>query len=145
MNERSFYKTLGWIVAGFFLAGSACARHRKMIHIDAHSSGQQVSLRVGDTVEISLAENPTTGFRWDLQSKAEPACKLLKSSFEPAKVVPGRGGTHFWQFQAVQAGTGKIELEYRRPWEQDSPPSRVFTLSIHVLEEASPQNSKPSE
>jgi inhibitor of cysteine peptidase len=105
-----------------------------MINVDEHSSGGKISLPVGDTLEISLAENPTTGFRWHLQSEAQPACKLVKSSFEPATGATGRGGIHRWQFQAVRAGIGKIRIEYRRPWEQDSPPGRTFILSVHVLE-----------
>lgn len=145
MKERRFHKTIGSIVAGILLASAAGARSRKMLQIDAHSNGREVSLRAGETLEISLAENRTTGFRWRLESNAGPACKLLKSSFEASLGATGRGGVHHWQFQAVQAGAGKIELEYRRPWEEDSPPSRTFTLRVRVIEESGPRNSKPSE
>ena len=131
-------------MAGFCLAGSAFSRNGKMINVDEHSSGGEVSLAAGDTLQISLTENPTTGFRWHLQSEAQPTIKLVKSSFEPGTSATGRGGIHRWQFQAVRAGTGKIKLEYRRPWEQDSPPGRTFILSVHVLEKNRPKNSKPS-
>jgi inhibitor of cysteine peptidase len=116
-----------------------------MIQIDEQYNGREVSLAVGEMLEISLAENRTTGFRWDLKSKAEPVCILVKSTFEPAMGPPGRGGTHRWQFQAVRAGTAKIELEYRRPWEQNSPPGRTLKVNVQVQKQASLPNSRPSE
>ncbi|HMD99549.1 MAG TPA: protease inhibitor I42 family protein [Terriglobia bacterium] len=113
-----------------------------MIHINADSNGREVSAAVGETLEISLAENRTTGFRWELKSKAETACILVKDAAEPAKGPPGKGGTHRWQFQAVRPGTGEIELEYRRPWERDAPPQRTFQITVRV-EQAN--STPPSE
>ena len=145
VNESSLRKTVGCLAMGLGLFGPVYALHRKMIHVDADYNGREVSLRVGEMLEIALPENRTTGFRWDLKSKAEPACILVKSTFEPAIAPPGRGGTHRWQFQAVHAGTGEIELEYRRPWEQDSPPGRIFSLSIHIQKKAGLPSSRPTE
>jgi len=114
-----------------------------MIQVDANSNGREVSVAVDETVQVSLAENRTTGFRWELKSKAEPVCMLVKDAFEPAKGPPGKGGTHRWQFQAVRPGTGEIELENRRPWERDAPTRRTFKLTVRVEKQASVPNSTP--
>ncbi len=35
-----------------------------MIVVDQSASGQTLDLPVGQVIELRLAENPTTGFRW---------------------------------------------------------------------------------
>jgi inhibitor of cysteine peptidase len=112
-----------------------------MMKIDRSYNEREVTLDMGEVVEISLAENPTTGFRWELRVKPEPACSLVKSWFEPAAGPPGKGGTHRWQFQAVRPGSAEIKLEYRRPWEQETCPGQTFKLRVQVRKESASQDS----
>jgi inhibitor of cysteine peptidase len=141
MKASSIYTTIGCLFVGFGLWCPVYARRPKMIQVDRSYNERAVTLAVGELVEISLAENRTTGFRWDLKVKPEPACALVESTFEPATGPPGKGGTHRWQFQAVRSGTGEIELEYRRTWEHDTPPGQTFKLSIRVRKESSTRES----
>jgi inhibitor of cysteine peptidase len=108
------------------------AQHPKMVEVDRSYDGREVTLAVGAVVELSLAENPTTGFRWDFVVKPEPACTIVKNTFEPATGSPGKGGIHRWQFKAARPGVAVIDLEYRRPWEKETPASRTFKLTISV-------------
>ena len=103
-----------------------------MLQLDERSNDQTVSLQIGQTVEIGLSETPSTGFRWALVSKGEPACTLISDSFEPGVEEPGQSGFHRWQFKAIQAARGLIELHYSRPWEQASAPSEIFTAVVQV-------------
>jgi inhibitor of cysteine peptidase len=100
-------------------------------------NGRTVKLAAGESLEISLAENPTTGYRWQLTAgateEAGTPCSFVKDSFESGRAeLPGQGGIHRWQFQAVEPGVCKIELEYRRSWEKDKPPERTFRLHVEV-------------
>ena len=108
------------------------APHTKMVAIDGSYDGREVVLNAGDELDLSLPENPTTGFRWDFAAKAEPVCSIVKSEFKPSEGPPGSGGTHRWLLKAERSGSGKIELEYRRPWEKDKPAARTFHLTIRV-------------
>ena len=103
-----------------------------MLQLDERSNGQTVSLQIGQTVEVGLSETPSTGFRWALVEKGEPACTLISDSFEPGVKRPGQSGFHRWQFQAIQAADGLIELHHSRPWEQSAAPSGIFTLALQV-------------
>jgi inhibitor of cysteine peptidase len=141
VNASSIYTTIACVVVGSSLWCPLYARHPKMIRVDRSYNGREVTLAVGEVVEISLAENPTTGFRWDLEVKPEPACTLVNSTFEPATGPPGKGGTHRWQFRAARSGTGEILLEYRRPWERNTPPGQTFKLSLRVRKESSTRDS----
>ena len=112
-----------------------CARTAaiKMLPIDQSSNNTEVALALGRTFEIALGENPTTGFRWELKDAGSPACFPLGNSYEkPPAAVPGRAGVRRWRFEAAQAGSGSIELVYRRAWERDAPPTQVFRIVVKV-------------
>lgn len=112
------------------LAG--CRWESKMVEIDKSYDGREVTLHVGDAAELTLGENPTTGYRWAFTTKPEPACKLVGDSFDPGGNAPGAGGTHRWKFEAVSSGTGAVEMQYRRSWEKDAAAGQTFKLSIRV-------------
>jgi inhibitor of cysteine peptidase len=102
-----------------------------MLQVDESSDGKKVSFQVGQTIEISLQENPSMGFRWHMvpDSQAAPLVTV-----DDAFVLPpgptGRGGIHRWLFRAERSGEQSIELVYQRPWEQR--PSRRFTIDMSV-------------
>jgi predicted secreted protein len=103
-----------------------------MLQFDENSNGSKIELNAGEGFKIILRENPTTGFRWYPISSGEPVCTLLDNAFEYAGSSPGNSGSHFWHFQAVHEGLGKIEFASRRSWEQAKPPAQSFTLSVYV-------------
>jgi len=103
-----------------------------MLKIAEGDNGHEVTIAKGDELELSLSENPSTGYRWELSGKAAPVCELLNDNFEAAGTMPGRGGMHRWQFRAVQPGSGEIALQYRRSWEEGTPPARSYRVSVRV-------------
>ena len=103
-----------------------------MVQVDQSSNNKETKLAVGQTLEISLPENPTTGFRWELKAAGDPACAPRGDTFDAPSPGVGKSGTRRWRFEAVAKGTGKIELAYRRTWEQDKPPAETFRLTVRV-------------
>jgi inhibitor of cysteine peptidase len=103
-----------------------------MLHVDESQNETEIVLQPGENLEIQLNENPTTGFRWALESVGAPACILVEDSYENSTVMPGAGGSHRWQFQAKQIGEGRIELRYRRAWEGQGAGTRIFSLRVRV-------------
>src|SRR5262245_6253537 len=105
----------------------------EILRLDQIADNTDVALTIGQELEVTLDENPSTGFRWHLLSGAEPECVLLADNLEPpSEATPGRGGTHRWRFKAASAGSGRIEMAYRQPMERDQAPARTFTLSVSV-------------
>jgi inhibitor of cysteine peptidase len=115
------------------------------MQVDRSYNGREVTLAMGDVMEITLEENPSTGYRWDLKVKPEPACSQVKNWFKATGGPPGSGGTHHWQFQAVRPGAAEINLEYRRPWEKDTPPRETFKLRVQVRKDSATPGSARSE
>ncbi|HXX76903.1 MAG TPA: protease inhibitor I42 family protein [Ktedonobacteraceae bacterium] len=96
-----------------------------MLQFNEQADRSRIYLHVGQKFEVILQENPTTGFRWNPISSGEPVCNLLDNSFDLDENTIGSGGSHYWLFQAVKEGSGKIDLVYSRSWEQDKPPARA--------------------
>jgi predicted secreted protein len=103
---------------------------RTVVQVDENSDGNQIKLASGETLDIGLSENRTTGYKWFLKSNGK-VCTLVDDSFEPGQ-APGAPGTHRWKFQAEQAGSGSIQLSYCRTWGEEKTPARTFKLTIRV-------------
>ena len=103
-----------------------------MIELDDSADGRAIELRSGGEFQISLKENPSTGFGWVVEGMAENVCDLAHDHFETASVTArGSGGIHHWRLRAKQKGEGKIILSYRRSGAAQ-PASRTFTVTIRV-------------
>lgn len=104
------------------------------VEVDERSDGETVSLRVGDTVTVTLSENPTTGYRWIVRASAEGVCDVLQDVYRPTIGRVGAGGTHMWQLRAARSGAGRLDLACLRPWEAGRAPVSTFTLYLRVEE-----------
>src|SRR5690242_13659273 len=103
-----------------------------MLQLDEKAQGKEFELRLNETFELHLRENPTTGFHWNLESNGHPICRPVSDSFERAEDGKGQGGYHRWNFQAVQVGEADIALVYHRSWEQAG--ARTFAFHVRVVE-----------
>ncbi|HEY4263925.1 MAG TPA: protease inhibitor I42 family protein [Micropepsaceae bacterium] len=99
--------------------------------IDQNFDARSVTIPVGEAIELSLPENPTTGFRWALIGTGAPVCALKADDFVPSSQKPGAGGTHNFTFLAHQSGETTISLRNRRKW-GDADTGRDFTLNVRV-------------
>lgn len=91
---------------------------------------QQISVSVGEPVEISLRDSSgSTGFLWML---AEFPPSLLVEDVDylppPGTPMPGRPGKRVFTFIA-RPGDGNIRFVQVRPWEPGQP---VGTTMYHV-------------
>jgi inhibitor of cysteine peptidase len=103
------------------------------LQISSVDHGRSVALHVGDELVVRLPENPTTGYRWQLDSSGSGFLALRNDEFElPADVAMGASGTRILTFQATSPGVGHLHLELRREWEQGQPPIQDFPISVLI-------------
>ena len=96
------------------------------------------TLAVGDTLAITLAANPSTGYSWTLATAPDAA--VLAAAGEPAYTpdrtdgppMPGAGGKTTFRLVAAGVGTTRVVLTYRRGWETDVPPAETVTVDVTV-------------
>ena len=84
------------------------------LELRQRDSGRTVQLRKGDILEITLAENRTTPYRWRFaQRPSRRVLRLKKSEYVPSPAPPGvvgRGGKHVYRFRAIRRGITSLRL-----------------------------------
>jgi predicted secreted protein len=124
------------LVFGALLISEACAQSGKMVQADDSFNRGQVALHVGETLDLSLSENASTGFQWvtspESAHKVEKVLHQRVTDAEGAAVPPGKPGVRHFRFEAIEPGTVELELHYRRPWEASKPAARTFKLHVSV-------------
>jgi inhibitor of cysteine peptidase len=84
------------------------------VELDADDSLSEVSLDVGDQLDVALEANPTTGYSWELGPLPE-GVRLVSSEFEePDGSLVGAAGTQVFVFDVVGPGGGALRFEYVR-------------------------------
>ena len=103
-----------------------------MITVDDSSNGQEVVLHAGEVLKISLSQNASTGYSWTVHVKPEILRESQGESTDAPKGPPGSPGVRYFYFEAVGQGSGELDLEYRRSWENAAQPARTFKLRVRV-------------
>jgi inhibitor of cysteine peptidase len=86
-----------------------------------------------DLITVRLAENPSTGFQWNLTTT--PGLTITRDEYVPddtsGKLV-GSGGTHTWDISAEMIGQQKINAVYKRSWEPLTGNETTFSMTMVV-------------
>jgi inhibitor of cysteine peptidase len=101
-----------------------------MMVIDQTQNNGSVEVSVGASFRVQLAENPTTGYRWQLQSAGAPALRMTEDSFEAPTGKPGGGGIRYWTFVADQPAAAVLKMELKRSWQPQ--PVDSFSATVNV-------------
>ena len=105
-----------------------------LVNVDDSFSGKQVQLSVGQLLVLTLASNATTGYSWTLAQNSDESvlAKIENKYIAPQTTLIGAGGKEEWTFKALKTDISIISMEYRRPWETDTPPAQTFDLTVVV-------------
>jgi predicted secreted protein len=63
------------------------ARRFNVKQITEDSNGTEIDLAAGETLEVRLEENRSTGFKWVLESAGGGACALAGDTFEKGTAI----------------------------------------------------------
>jgi inhibitor of cysteine peptidase len=120
------------LLAGLVLASVGCSSSAPKVLGD-DDEGTEVSLKTGEQLVIELPSNPTTGFSW-MVADSGPLTQAGESEYETdaAPDVVGAAGTETFTFNAEEAGSGTLKLEYRRSWETGVAAEDVWSVTVTV-------------
>jgi inhibitor of cysteine peptidase len=111
---------------------STAAGRIEMLEIDRSHDGRTVGVAIGELFRVLLPENPSTGYRWELQSAPDPILCLEEDSFARSSTAPGASGLRSWRFRAIRAGVVRLGLALKRSWQ----PRAIETFTIDIRVEA---------
>jgi inhibitor of cysteine peptidase len=130
------------LAAMFILAGCAAlnasgAAGNNEVAVGNAEDGQQIELRQGQILVVTLDSNPTTGYSWalaaaDTATLAQVGEPVYRGPDEQKTPLVGAGGSETFRFTASAVGSTTLRLEYRRPWEKDQPAAQTYTLQVVV-------------
>ena len=104
------------------------------VELDATDSLSEVSLDVGDQLDVSLEANPTTGYSWELGPLPE-GLQLVSSEFEePGGSLVGAPGMQLFVFDVVGAGGGILRFEYVRVFDDPVVAEQVVEYVLTIEE-----------
>ncbi len=95
------------------------------------NNGSTVELSTGDTFQVKLNENPTTGYQWTLETTG--GLEIMSDNYlPPAPGLVGAGGIHEWDIKATASGTQQVTGVYSRSWENLTGSEQRFVLTVEV-------------
>jgi predicted secreted protein len=104
-----------------------------VVELGREDAGTTYTVHRGDEVIVSLVENQTTGYRWQVESGA-PVLQMTADRYDAGGNAPGAAGTRILRFTAATPGDTELRLTSRRPWERDGVPADEFAVTIHVVD-----------
>ena len=121
---------------GLALLAACTSQPKPSVSVEEKQLGQcPMQLHAGQTLNISLPSNPTTGFRWVVADAAPGVLRSLGPEVytnpEDAGLVGGAGKST-WRYEAYQKGEGRLLMQYRRPWEVEVAPAKVIDCKVSV-------------
>ncbi|EEM44772.1 protease inhibitor I42 family protein [Bacillus cereus] len=100
--------------------------------------GEHIHISTGQFLSLSLAENPTTRYRWTT-TNINYQISLVGEFFQPNNIgdgTVGKPGIHKFQVKAIEPGVTKLQLKKWRSWEGDSSIIDTFYVWVHVGSDA---------
>ncbi len=102
------------------------------IELTEQNEGGEVRAQVGDSIDIRLPENATTGYRWEPDRLDPHILQLETSEGEYPSGPPGSGGMAHFKIKVLAAGRATLSFKYWRRWEGEAGIIKRFTVKVNV-------------
>ena len=114
---------------------SGCAGTKNIVKLSEEDKDRDVFLQVGDSLEIVLEGNPTTGYMWDLAPWDRRVLEQVgEYAYKATSDAMGSGGRYTFSFKAIGDGKTDLKWSYARPFEKKATPVKSFAVHAYVSE-----------
>jgi inhibitor of cysteine peptidase len=134
-NARRRLHAAPWLLpVALLLACCASSASAATKTVTDKDKGAQISLKTGDTLEVRLEANPTTGYMWYLEPQSTPILKLTgqTQTEPPQNGMVGQPVFQIFKFQPRSSGSGVLLMHYVRSWEKPKPDDKQFDLHVTI-------------
>jgi inhibitor of cysteine peptidase len=129
-------RALGVVVVALTASPVVAQQVRDMAQetvVTESDNGKEVALRVGQQLALSLPENASTGYRWDVEEGDGSLLEIRQAEATYPSSAIGSAGRAHWIVRAKAAGTTRLGLKLWRRWEGDKPPAERYDLRVRIL------------
>jgi len=103
------------------------------IQLTCADDGKTFVVTVGNLIIISLAENPTTGFRWTIDNLTQEIMVFKQTEFFLDKSIEiGGSGLRKFTFEAKRHGEAVLTLKHWREWEGDASVTKRYMVVLKI-------------
>ena len=99
-----------------------------MITIDKTLNGKKILTQKGDVIKVQLAENPTTGYLWKINSLDDKHLNFKEEEYEISGEAVGAGGMKTFYLEVINKDISKLYFALGKPWENDT----VDTFNVTI-------------
>jgi inhibitor of cysteine peptidase len=102
--------------------------------LQAQDAGQEIRVKAGAVIELSLKEQAGTGYLWDFDRLDSQHFELLQTATRPLAEMNRVGGPvlQTWRLKAKNPGESRLTLVYFRPWEGKGKAVQHFTVKVII-------------
>ncbi|MCK9278233.1 MAG: protease inhibitor I42 family protein [Methanoculleus sp.] len=95
------------------------------------NNNETITLPAGSEITISLDENPTTGYSWNVTSSA--GLSYVNDTYiAPETGLVGAGGVHVWEYIAAETGSAEFSAIYMQPWMNVTGNETTFSMAFTI-------------
>jgi inhibitor of cysteine peptidase len=118
------------------LLPAACSSSARIqVKLSEKDAIRRVKIYIGDTLEVILKGNPTTGYSWEVDYVDSTILRQVgKTEFKADRKARGSGGIITMRFEALTTGQTLLRLIYHRPFEKGIPPIQTREVAVVVKE-----------
>ncbi|VXB82196.1 Predicted secreted protein [Flavobacterium sp. 9AF] len=91
-----------------------------------------IHLNVGETHQVALEENPSTGYQWEYEPTNLTHVSINKIHLPIERNVIGQTHEILFEITALQHGHEVITFKYCRAWEKDIEPINSKKITIKI-------------
>ena len=106
------------------------------INLSMDYNGRQIELINGQTFNVTLETNPSTGYSWEvIELNNNILHQIGEAETEPnitEKNMVGVPVMHTFQFEVINTGQTTLKIVYHRIWEKDIAPMNTFSVELFV-------------
>ena len=132
---RRYRFFLRWVFLSTLIAIALCSlkTFAETKVITDEDKDNSVQIKLGDTLEVRLQSNPSTGYMWYVHPKSTQVLKLLgQKQTEATEPGAGRPIVQIFTFEPRRKGDGILLLRYVRAWEKPMLGEEQFTVNVVI-------------
>jgi len=106
---------------------------KQIRELTKENDGQQLSVKVGDKISVTLPEHSITGYRWSItQLDTNVISRLEDKYIGPKSKNLGAAGKRKFTLQAMNPATTDVAMEERRPRETGEEAVSMFKINVLI-------------